>query len=123
MSKSGQIDRSGKFWAHALNSQPTAERKTKATYVPHLGTLIVEQDQSVRKQIFEENRKLYNESRLRASILKRPETAGGYPMRIPEIDLQELKKKYPEARADAPKEERMKFYIKLYKDHPEYRVG
>ena len=123
MASSASIDRQGKFIAAALNSEPTAERRLKAVYVPHLGTLVVERDQAVRRAILEENRLLYEENRIKAQILKRSDFAGGYPMQIPEFDLIQLKKLHPEARNDAPKEDRAKFYKKLYREHPEYRIG
>jgi len=123
MGSSAQLDRDGHLLAAILNAEPTAERRLKATYVPHLGTLVVERDQAVRRLIFEENRRLYEENRAKDKILKRAEFAGGYPMQIPEFDLLELKKRYPEARNDAPKEDRIKFYKRLYLKHPEYRIG
>ena len=44
-------------------------------------------------------------------------------MRIPEYDLEILKQRYPEARDDAPMEERSTFFKNLYRKHPEYRIG
>jgi hypothetical protein len=63
MGSSAQLDRDGHLLAAILNAEPTAERRLKATYVPHLGTLVVERDQAVRRLIFEENRRLYEENR------------------------------------------------------------
>jgi hypothetical protein len=123
MSRSAQADRDGHFLAAAINASPTAERTAKAVYIPHLGQLVVERDQAVRLQIFEINRQMYEENKARDKILKRAEFAGGYPMQIPEYDLIMLKQKYPEARNEAPKEDRINFYKKLYMRHPEYRIG
>jgi len=123
MSKSARNDIRGEILAKTVNRMPTAERTVKATYVPHLGIMVVEKDQAGRLALFRENRLLYEENKVKQSLLKRKDLAGGWPMRIPELDLEEIRKKHPESRYDAPVEERVKFFKKLYRDHPEYRIG
>ena len=121
-------DIAGEILAKAVNSQPpeVGGRAIKATYVPHLAKLIVAvgQTQEERRAIFAENRLLYEQHRIKMGRkILRAETAGDCMLRLPEHDLVEIKKRYPEARADAPKEDRQRFYRKLYRNNPEYRTG
>ena len=117
-----KTDEFGKRLAHNLNRLPTeGGRVHKAVYVPHLQRLVVDTQQQARLEILEDNRRLYLERHKRYH--ERRDLAGGYPMRIPEYDLEILKQRYPEARDDAPMEDRNAFFKKLYRKHPEYRIG
>ena len=120
-------DIAGEILAKAVNNLPSdGGRSVKATYIPHMAKLVVDVGnvESMRRQIFKENAELYKENRVREFIKSgRPETGGDVQLRIPEYDLIWIKKNYPEARSEAPREDRRKFYTKLAKRNPEYRIG
>ena len=117
-------DAFGKMAADALNHQAPDPLYVQHTrYIPHLGRLVTQTEQANRLQILQENAMLYHENRKRGTLLQRKEFAGSYPMRIPELDLVELRKRNPELRLDADKETRRRAMIKLYKAHKEYRIG
>ena len=106
----------GKMLEHQVNSTPFAGgAHRKVQYSPHMGQMFVEADTAGRDILLQDNRRLYLQNRCKQS-------AAHIPMRIPEMDWIELLRKNPHLKT-CDQQEKDKFYEKLYRDHPEYRIG
>jgi len=92
----------------------------KARYSPHQGRMELITEQVGRKAILAENAELYKQRK--GDFRARKDMAGGYPMTIPKSDYDELYKANPWLN-HCDKETKAKFFMKLYRDHPEYRIG
>lgn len=106
--------------SHINANQFEGGRQRKARYVPHLNKIFVQSYNESRREILESNALLYRERKGRYN--ERQETAGQYPMTIPECDVQWMYKNCPELTSGV-REEVRKFWIKVYNENPEYRIG
>lgn len=92
----------------------------KASYCAHEGRLYTETEQADRVQILRENAVMYQENKGRYQ--HRRDLAGGVPLRIPKMDYYKLYEDNPWLN-HCDKETKAKFFQKVYREHPEYRIG
>lgn len=111
----------GAILENMVNSRPVEGGiLRKARYSPHQGRMELITEQADRMAILAENRELYKQRK--GNFKHRKETAGGYPMTIPKSDYDEIYKANPWLN-NCDKETKAKFFKKLYREHPEYRIG
>jgi hypothetical protein len=92
----------------------------KARYSPHQGRMEMVTEQVNRLAILGENAELYKANKGRYGYRK--DLAGGVPLRIPEQDYNELYKDNVWLN-HCDRQTKAKFFMKLYREHPEYRIG
>jgi hypothetical protein len=80
--------------------------------------MYLEEHDADRLAILRDNRRLYLENKGKA----RKDLAGGVPLRIPQSDYAEIYRKNPHLH-HCDMKTRSEFFTKLYRDHPEYRIG
>lgn len=111
----------GQILENQVNSSPCEGGVIrKARYSPHQGRMETITEQANRNAILRENAELYKANKGR--FKHRRDLAGGVPLRIPTMDYQELYKANPWLNT-CDKETKAKFFKKLYREHPEYRIG
>ena len=109
----------GKMAENMVNASPVSGGvHRKASWCAHEKKLLLEIEQADRMAILLDNRRLYNENKGKA----RNDLAGGVPLRIPKYDYYKLYEDNSWLN-QATKEEKAKFFKKLYREHPEYRIG
>jgi len=114
-------DSFGRILENMVNSRPfEGGVSRKASYCAHEGVLYKQEAQANRNDILRENAILYNQNK--RNLRHRKDTAGGVPLRIPQMDYDQLYINNPWLNT-CDKETKAKFFKKLYKEHPEYRIG
>jgi hypothetical protein len=109
----------GQILENQVNSSPCEGGVIrKARYSPHQGRMELVTEQANRMAILRENAELYKQNKGGF----RRDMAGGVPLRIPEMDYNELYENNPWLN-HCDKETKAKFFMKLYREHPEYRIG
>lgn len=124
-------DQHGKLLERLANSNPGKEagaRVTRAKYVPHTGELVRFVENNNEKAIFKENARSYEENKVKPFVKStRSDLASGGTLNIPESDWQFIRNRLKQITGhdfyELPYEEKRKFMMNLYRDHPEYRNG
>jgi hypothetical protein len=111
----------GKILENLVNSRPNEGGVLrKASYCAHEDVLYKHQEDANRSLILQENAELYKQRKGRYN--ERRETAGEFPMSIPPTDYADLYEANPWLKV-CDMQTRTKFFKKLYREHPEYRIG
>ncbi len=100
---------------------PDGGRFKRHRLIKHSNEVQTQEYQWNRVEILRDNARLYAQNK--GNYRHRSDIAGGYPMRIPEIDIACLKRAYPLARGEGTRQEIKKFWIAVYRRFPEYRIG
>lgn len=111
----------GAILENMVNTRPIEGGvRRKARYCAHEGRMYTEEEQVDREMILRENAEKYKANKGRYG--ERKDMAGDVPLRIPKMDYYQLFQDFPHLNS-CSKEERAKFFRKLYREHPEYRIG
>ena len=111
----------GQILEKQVNDSPLAGGVIrKARYSPHQGRMELITQQANRNAILEENKEMYKANKGRYNM--RRDLAGGVPLRIPQMDYDEMYNNNPWLR-NCDKQTKAKFFMKVYREHPEYRIG
>ena len=111
----------GAILENMVNTRPIEGGvRRKASYCAHEGRIYTESEQADRMAILTENAAMYKANKGR--FTHRRDLAGGVPLRIPKLDYYQLYEDNPWLN-HCDKETKAKFFKKLYKEHPEYRIG
>ena len=114
-------DSVGRIFENLVNTRPEeGGLSRKASWCAHEGKLYVDRQDAERIAILKENAELYKQRKGRFN--ERTETAGGYPMAIPPQDYEEIYQANPWLHT-CDRITKANFFKKLYRDHPEYRIG
>ena len=116
-----KADSFGRIMENLVNSRPEeGGLHRKASWCAHEGKLYVSKEDAERTAILQENAQLYKERK--GKFTERTETAGGYPMAIPPRDYEELYLDNPWLN-HCDRKTKADFFKRLYRAHPEYRIG
>ena len=114
-------DSFGRIVENLVNTRPVeGGLHRKASWCAHEGKLYVDRQDAERMAILAENAELYKQRK--GDYRNRKESAGGYPMAIPPQDYQEIYDANPWLHT-CDKKTKADFFKRLYREHPEYRIG
>ena len=111
----------GRIVENMVNTRPIeGGLHRKAAWCAHEGRIYVNKEDAERLTVLAQNAELYKQNK--GNFKDRKETAGGYPMAIPQADYDQIYVDNPWLN-NCDRKTKADFFKKLYKTHPEYRIG